>query len=78
MVGTAGYMSPEVLRREAYSYAADVWSLGVVLYVLLSGSPPFPFDDEKIEAELIRRAAGASPGPTGATSPTTPSSASDS
>jgi hypothetical protein len=38
-------MAPEVLRHERYSLAVDLWSLGVVLFILLSGRVPFPARD---------------------------------
>ncbi|KAJ1848128.1 Serine/threonine-protein kinase 36 [Coemansia sp. RSA 2703] len=39
--GTPLYMAPEMLRRERYTYKADLWSLGVVLYELYVGRTPF-------------------------------------
>ena len=41
MVGTVGYMAPEVITHRVYSPAADMFSAGVVLYTLLVGYPPF-------------------------------------
>ncbi|EFN68422.1 Serine/threonine-protein kinase PLK2 [Camponotus floridanus] len=39
--GTPNYIAPEVLYKQAYSYEADVWALGCILYALLVGQPPF-------------------------------------
>jgi serine/threonine protein kinase len=41
-VGTATYMSPERAVGQDYSFSADIWSLGIVLYELATGEFPFP------------------------------------
>ena len=53
--GTPGYLSPEVLRKEPYSYAVDMWACGVVLYILLVGYPPFWDDDQAKMFDLIKK-----------------------
>ena len=40
-IGTPHFMAPEVIQRKAYGKPVDVWSTGVVLHILLSGSMPF-------------------------------------
>ena len=50
--GTMGYVAPEVLKKDPYSFTCDLWSLGCIIYALLSGSLPFDADNQK---EVIRQ-----------------------
>lgn len=45
-VGTPDYIAPEILLNQPHSFSADYWSLGVVIYELISGIPPFHGDTE--------------------------------
>lgn len=45
--GTPGYVAPEVLRNDSSGYGkeVDMWSIGVILYILICGFPPFYDED---------------------------------
>jgi serine/threonine protein kinase len=42
--GTLGYVSPEIISQSGHSHAADHWSLGILIYELVTGENPFYFD----------------------------------
>jgi len=51
--GTPGYCAPEVLRGVAYDAAVDMWSVGVIVYILLCGYEPF-YDEDGDQAMFKR------------------------
>jgi calcium-dependent protein kinase len=46
IVGTSYYIAPEILERN-YNESADIWSLGCILFLMLTGVPPFNGDDDE-------------------------------
>ena len=53
--GTPNYVAPEILeKKNGHSYEVDIWSLGIVIYTMLFGVPPFDANDEKIIYKKIK------------------------
>ena len=61
--GTPGYVAPEVLYGTGYGPKVDVWSLGIILYILLCGFPPFYDEDNRALFETIKTGSYEYPSP---------------
>lgn len=53
MIGTPGYVAPEVVKREQYGQPVDMWAVGVLLYIMLSGKMPFYGRDDAACLRMI-------------------------
>ncbi|KAL3816468.1 hypothetical protein ACHAXA_009893 [Cyclostephanos tholiformis] len=53
--GTPGYVAPEIINGDPYDEAVDMWSIGVILYILLGGYPPFTDDNQRRLFRKIRK-----------------------
>nr|XP_023405501.1 G protein-coupled receptor kinase 4 [Loxodonta africana] len=54
-VGTVGYMAPEVINNENYTFSPDWWGLGCLIYEMIQGHSPFRKFKEKVKREEIDR-----------------------
>lgn len=54
--GTPGYVAPEIIVGMPYTTSVDVWSLGIIVYILLCGYPPFYHNQQNKLFQLIRKA----------------------
>lgn len=67
--GTPGYVAPEILavklkgNKEGYGREVDMWSVGVIVYILLCGFPPFYHENNSVLFELISKAQFSYPSP---------------
>jgi serine/threonine protein kinase len=69
VLGTAHYMSPEQARGQTVDARSDIWSLGVVLYEILAGNPPFRGETP---SDCIAAILTAEPAPLSSVSPDVP------
>ncbi|CAH1244589.1 CASK [Branchiostoma lanceolatum] len=53
-VGTPHFMAPEIVRRDPYGKPVDVWSVGVMLYILLSGNLPFNGTKDRLFDAIVK------------------------
>mmetsp|Transcript_21804 Transcript_21804/g.33719 ORF Transcript_21804/g.33719 Transcript_21804/m.33719 type:complete len:179 (+) Transcript_21804:582-1118(+) len=51
VVGSKLFMAPEILLGEPHTFTCDMWSLGIMLYIMLSGS--YPFDTRNLDHEIM-------------------------
>ena len=56
MCTSYSFVAPEVINGTRYGKAVDLWSLGVISYILLCGYPPFRNQNRKLLFDAIRRA----------------------
>ena len=52
--GTPEYVAPEVISKKPYTNKCDMWSVGVIMYILLCGYPPFGEENSKVLYRKIR------------------------
>ena len=54
-VGTVGYMAPEIIDNEKYTFSPDWFSLGCLIYEMIEGRAPFRQRKEKVKREEVDR-----------------------
>ena len=54
IVGSKVYMAPEVLEGKPHSHPCDMWSLGIILYLMLSGD--YPFAGKNLDHDILNEA----------------------
>ena len=54
-VGTVGYMAPEIIDNEKYTFSPDWFSLGCLVYEMIEGRAPFRARKEKVKREEVDR-----------------------